>query len=87
MNLENKTLKTYGYALILGFSAVFGAIIIYFLIISPLYASTKKAGEEFPSWTDQRRIGLCGDRSEVVGEVFINSLAPLGCQSLQRLFP
>lgn len=46
MNLENKTLKTYSYALILGFSTIVGAVIIYFLVVSPLYASTQKSGVE-----------------------------------------
>jgi Tfp pilus assembly protein PilO len=46
MNIENKTIKTYSYALILGFFTIVGAIIIYFLIISPLYASTQKSGNE-----------------------------------------
>lgn len=46
MNLKNKTLKTYRYAIILGASAFVGAIAVYFLVVSPLYKSTQKAGVE-----------------------------------------
>lgn len=47
MNLENnKFLKTYSYALTVGLSVFVATIAAYFLIISPLYKNTQKAGVE-----------------------------------------
>lgn len=44
MNLDdNKLFKSYGFAIILGAITFFGAIGVYFLIISPMYKSTQKS--------------------------------------------
>ena len=43
---QSKFFKSYGYAVILGVVTFFGAIGIYFFIISPLYTNTQKSGVE-----------------------------------------
>lgn len=44
MNLsDDKFLKNYGYAIMLGGITVFGALMLFFLIVKPLYLSTEKA--------------------------------------------
>jgi len=46
MNNDNKFLKTYQYALVLGAVTLVGAIAVYFLAIAPLYKKTQAAGIE-----------------------------------------
>jgi len=47
MNIGNdKFMKKYGYSLILGMATILGAIIVWFLIISPLYTNTQKSKTE-----------------------------------------
>lgn len=54
MNLnKDNFFKSYGYAVILGLCTIFGAILVWFLIISPLYKSVGKAGKELASKEQQ----------------------------------
>jgi len=46
MNLENKRFKAYSYALILGACVIVGTLGVWFLIVSPLYKTTQRAGTE-----------------------------------------
>jgi len=47
MNLsDDKFMKKYGYSVILGIVTVLGAIIVWFVIIGPLYANTQKSKAE-----------------------------------------
>lgn len=46
MNLEDRKLQKYQYAAVVGGVTLVGVIVAWFLILSPLYASTKNSGVE-----------------------------------------
>jgi Tfp pilus assembly protein PilO len=66
MNTENKTLKTYKYALILGASTLVGTVAVYFLIVSPLYKKMEQAGLELTA-KEETYEGLVAKKAKLDG--------------------